>query len=68
LQLRTTNTSTAFESLRAKWPDAFDAGARCGFLNKFPGNREPGGYPKSFHSWPLDRRNAWFSGFNSRLL
>jgi hypothetical protein len=41
-----------------------DGGARCGFLQKFEGTREPGGYSKGFHGWPLARRNAWFAGFN----
>ena len=26
--------------------------------------REKGGYPLGFHAWPLERRNAWFAGFN----
>ena len=21
-------------------------------------------YPPGFHGWPLERRNAWFAGFN----
>ena len=31
---------------------------------RFDGEREPGGYPRGFHAWPLDRRNSWFAGFN----
>jgi hypothetical protein len=60
----TANTSTALKSLRAKWPAEFDDGVRCGLLNKFPANGEPGGYPQGFHHWSLDKRNAWFAGFN----
>jgi hypothetical protein len=51
-------------AIRKEWPAEFDDGARCGFLQKFEGAREPGGYPKGFHGWPLARRNAWFAGFN----
>lgn len=51
-------------AIRNQWQAEFDDGARCGFLQKFEGAREPGGYPKGFHGWPLARRNAWFAGFN----
>jgi len=54
--------------LRRKWQDVFDDGARCAFLREYPGEREAGGYPKDFHSWPLERRNAWFAGFNLGLI
>jgi hypothetical protein len=54
--------------LRRKWRDAFDDGARCAFLEEYPAERELGGYPKGFHSWPLDKRSAWFSGFNLGLI
>jgi hypothetical protein len=50
--------------LRERWPDAFDDGVRCGLLRKFEGERERGGYPKSFRHWPLERRNAWYAGHN----
>jgi hypothetical protein len=33
-------------------------------LRQFEGLREASGYPRGFHSWPLDKRNAWFSGYN----
>jgi hypothetical protein len=51
-------------ALRSRWPDDFRDGARCGFLLRFDGEREEGGYPRGFHLWPLERRNAWFAGFN----
>jgi hypothetical protein len=50
--------------LRRRLPDEFRDGARCAFLQRFDGQREPGGYPHGFHLWPLERRNAWFAGFN----
>lgn len=54
------------ERLRLKraWPDEFADGERCAFHQRFDGERERGGYPLGFHRWPLDRRNAWFAGFN----
>ena len=51
-------------AFRARWPDEFRDGARCAFLGEYPGMRERGGYPKGFHDWPLERRNAWWAGFN----
>ncbi len=52
------------EAIRARWPDEFRDGARCGLSQKYDGPREPGGFPLRFHSWKLDRRNSWYSGFN----
>jgi hypothetical protein len=52
------------EALRSRWPDEFRDGARCGLLREYPGDRERGGYPRGFHQWPLERRNAWYAGFN----
>jgi hypothetical protein len=42
--------------LRARWSSEWAQGARAGFEGK--------SYPAGFSAWPLDRRNAWFSGFN----
>jgi hypothetical protein len=50
--------------LREKWPPEFRDGARCGFTKGHEGPRDPGGYPQGFQRWPLERRNAWFAGFN----
>jgi len=50
--------------LRERWPAEWTDGARCAFLRSFDGEREKGGYPLGFHRWPLDRRNAWYSGYN----
>ncbi len=52
------------EALLGRWPVEFRDGARCGLLREYPGDREAGGYPRGFHKWPLDRRNAWYAGFN----
>lgn len=50
--------------LERAFPEAFHDGVRCGFLKTCPGERELGGYPRGFHAWPLEQRNAWFAGFN----
>ena len=52
------------DALREQWPAEFRDGARCGFLLRFDGEREKGGYPRGFHLWPRERRNVWFAGFN----
>lgn len=50
--------------LRGKYPDAFDDGVRSGLGLPVKAPREPGGYPLHFHQWPLEKRNAWFAGYN----
>jgi hypothetical protein len=50
--------------LRRAWPAEWKDGARSAFLMRFDGVREPGGYPRGFHRWPLHRRNAWYCAFN----
>jgi hypothetical protein len=54
----------ALKRLQDKWPPEFRDGVRCGFLQKREGVRDPGGYPPGFDQWQLERRNAWFAGFN----
>ncbi len=58
------NAEDEVARLRQRWPDEFRDGARCGFLSRFDGKREKGGYPRRFHVWPIERRNAWFAGLN----
>jgi hypothetical protein len=45
------------ERLKRAFPDEFRDGAR----RAFKGDKL---YPRGFAGWPLDRRNAWFAGFN----
>jgi hypothetical protein len=52
-------------ALRAMWPAEFLDGSKVAYLGKAGGEREKGSYPKGFHGWPLERRNAWFAGFNA---
>ena len=58
------NAEAVLKRLQDKWPSEFRDGARCGFLQLHEGPRDPGGYPPGFHHWQLERRNAWFAGFN----
>jgi hypothetical protein len=51
-------------AIRKAYPAEFNDGAACGFTNETIGAHEPGGYLKGFHGWPLERRNAWFAGWN----
>ena len=39
------------------YPDEYPDGAR----RAYAGNKL---YPRRFAAWPLERRNAWFAGFN----
>lgn len=50
--------------LKRLWPGEFADGEHCGFHQRYEGERAKGGYPLGFHGWPLDRRNAWYCGFN----
>ena len=67
------DVSTASKSLREKWPDAFDDGTRCGFLDECPGDRELGGYPKGYQpgvsaslTWALTLRERGLPCFPCR--
>jgi hypothetical protein len=50
---------------REAYPAEFNDGIRIGFFGAKT-ERDPsgGGYPLGFHAWSIDRRNAWFCGFN----
>jgi hypothetical protein len=61
---RNTGPADEVARLTQRWPDEFCDGARCAFLRRFDGDRQDGGYPTGFHHWSLERRNAWFAGFN----
>jgi hypothetical protein len=64
MQNRTRSHSDELEFLRSRWPNECTDGASCALLQEYPGARERAGYPKGFHDWPLERRNAWFAGYN----
>jgi hypothetical protein len=61
---RSTGPASEVARLEQRWPNEFRDGARCAFLRRFDGHRQEGGYPVGFRNWPLERRNAWFAGFN----
>ena len=42
--------------IRAAWPSEWGQGAVSGF--------ERGSFPRGFTSWPLARKNGWWSGYN----
>lgn len=50
--------------IRKNYPREFADGENMGAGWEPGGDREKGGYPLGFHAWPLERRNAWFAGFN----
>jgi hypothetical protein len=50
--------------IRRDFPREFADGESMGAGWVLEGDREKGGYPLGFHDWPLERRNAWFAGFN----
>lgn len=64
---RVAKANASRKRLKAAWPDEFADGAQCALSQHFSGDRERGGYPKGFHRWPLERRNAWFAGYNHGL-
>jgi hypothetical protein len=50
--------------IRRDFPREFTDGESMGAGWEPGGEREKGGYPLGFHEWALERRNAWFAGFN----
>jgi hypothetical protein len=55
--LRARQVEAERERIRAAFPEEYADGAR----RAFSGNKL---YPRGFNGWPLDRRNAWFAGWN----
>jgi hypothetical protein len=64
----TTRTEVERARFKRLWPDEFRDGERCAFLRKFKGKRESGGFPLGFHTWPLERKNSWYCGYNIGLI
>ena len=52
------------ERLANLGPDEYRLGYRFGFRGKADPPCDRAGYPEGFHSWLLDRRNAWWCGWN----
>jgi hypothetical protein len=51
-------------ALCAKFPNEFEHGYRTGYLGENQPPCDAAGYMIGHHTWPLDRKNAWFAGFN----
>lgn len=56
-ELRRRQVEDERERIRLAHPAEFKDGARRAYEGSAL-------YPPGFHDWPLDRRNAWFAGFN----
>jgi hypothetical protein len=52
---------------RAAYPAEFKDGAKFGFSVRADDPRQ-GWYPRGFHDWALQRRNAWFCGWHAGYL
>lgn len=50
--------------LAARWPAQYADGLAVGLGEKPESPREPGDYPKGFHTWLPECRNAWWAGAN----
>jgi hypothetical protein len=50
--------------LCAKFPKEFERGYRYGVTGGVQPECDAAGYPYGFREWSLDRRNAWWAGFN----
>ena len=61
--MKRNSLSGAREACRA----AFFDGANCAYFASFEGERDEDGYPKGFHTWPRDQRDAWLAGFDVGL-
>jgi hypothetical protein len=56
-QERLARTAEEREHIKRAYPAEFADGAKRGFLSTSL-------YPFGFLDWPLDRRNAWYAGWN----
>jgi hypothetical protein len=50
--------------LAERWPAEYADGLAVSLGEMHEFRRDPGDYPKGFHTWPLERRNAWWAGAN----
>ena len=50
-------------ALCAKFPQEFEHGYRTGYLGEPQKPCDAAGYMTGHHTWPLERKNAWFAGF-----
>jgi len=52
------------ENLFSKYPEEFEHGYLSGFTGEHQKPRDAAGYMIGHHTWPAERKNAWFAGFN----
>jgi hypothetical protein len=52
------------EALLEKYPREFRHGYLSGYLGEHQHPCDSAGYMIGHHTWPAERRNAWFCGFN----
>ena len=57
------NAEQEREALRRRWRDG--GRTALGLLDR---ERERGGYPRGFHQWPIDKRNASYAAYNLAYL
>jgi hypothetical protein len=51
-------------ALCEKYPAEFHHGYATGYVGDPQPPCDAAGYQPGFRTWPLDRRNAWFAGWN----
>lgn len=47
-----------------RWPAEFEDGYRSGFTGEHQKPCDDAGYMVGHHSWAIERKNAWFAGWN----
>jgi hypothetical protein len=68
LMLPEARAAMTSEQIRAElcrqFPQEFEHGYRTGYLGENQPPCDAAGYMIGHHTWPLDRKNTWFAGFN----
>ena len=52
------------DELLAKYPAEFRHGYLSGYTREYQPPCDAAGYMIGHHTWPLERKNAWFVGWN----
>jgi len=53
------------DTFAERYPDEFKHGFLSGLTGKPQQPCDAAGYPVGFHTWPLERRNAWYAARNA---
>jgi hypothetical protein len=59
-----TRAATIRAELCIQSPQEFEHGYRTGYLGEPQHPCDAAGYMIGHHTWPLERKSAWFAGFN----